>query len=322
MQAHIDALVNAFQKGGTEALPLLKAFLMSTTVMPRTLTFVRHGESEGNAAKRLREKKLAVPNEAALREQHTSLLRLTPRGVHQAKRAGEWLREDFVRMASDLGEKPFEKTVGFFSPYVRAMETTGHLDLPITWTPDARLCERNYGELDQLTYEERALRYASLDKREKHGMFWPAGNGESLQAMSTRIWQHFHKLCNEYSDMDVVEVDHGETILTKRFMLERWLPEEVVRMMYATDTRLSEEMLGQPTDFQNKILNCRIVQYTRQNEDGTWSHSYRRVRTVAPLDPDNPRMNLPWTPIVRRKFTSAQLLEYAGQFPHFLQDAA
>ncbi len=321
-RGQMQSFLQGLPDGGVELRSALKALLMSTTVMPRTFTLVRHGESEGNAAKRLREKSLPVPNEEKLRDQHTSLLRLTPRGVKQAQRAGEWLREDFARMARELGETPFANALGFFSPYVRAMETTGEMDLPIVWMPDARLCERNYGDLDQLTYEERALRYASLDKRERHGMFWPAGTGETLQAVSTRIWQHFYKLCNEHSERDVVEVSHGETILTKRFMLERWLPEEVVRMMYATDTRLSEKMLGVPTDFQNKIVNCRIVQYTRQREDGTWSSSYTRVRTIAPLEPDNPAMNLPWTPIVRRKYSSAQLLEYARQFPHFLNVAA
>jgi hypothetical protein len=93
-------------------------------------------------------------------------------------------------------------------------------------------------------------------------------------------------------------------------------------MMFATDTRLSKEVLGVDTDWQNKLINCRIVQYTRQREDGTWASSYCRVRLIAPSAPNDPSRNIDWTPINRRTFTSAELLEYAEQFPHFLDEAA
>lgn len=290
--------------------------------MSRTLTLVRHGESESNAAKRGAEKGEPHPREGDLMKTHTSRRRLTERGVKQAKRAGEWLRSHFMQEAARLGEQPYEKTRGYFSPYVRAMETAGNLALPIQWWPDARLTERNWGDLDQLTYEERTAKYGSTDQREYHGIFWPAGNGESLQALSTRMWQHFDKLKRYNEGHDVVEVSHGETILTQRFMLERWLPEDVVEMMLSTDSRLAKEVLGKETDWQNKIINCRIIQYTREREDGTWDTKYCRVRLVAPSDPSNPKMNLDWKPIVRRKFTSDELLMYAERFPHFLQDAA
>jgi hypothetical protein len=136
------------------------------------------------------------------------------------------------------------------------------------------------------------------------------------------MWQHFFKLRLKHRDRHVVEVSHGETILTQRFMLERWLPEEIVEMMIATDTELSVQVLGRETDFQNKIINCRIIQYTRQCEDGTWADSYCRVRTIAPSEPENPKMNSPWHPIVRRTFSSDELLEYVTKFPHFLVEAA
>lgn len=296
---------------------------MTKRVMPRTLTDIRHGESESNAAKRAAEKGLVHPNEAKLMAVHTSQRRLTARGVRQVGRASVWLKNYFIERARVLGEKPFENVRGYVSPYARAMETAGYTDLPIEWLVDARLSERNWGELDQLPYEARVTKYGeAMNFRERHGMFWPAANGESLQMLSTRMWQHFYKLRNEHSEHDVVEVSHGETMLTKRFMIERWLPEDVAHMMIATDTELSKQILGIPTDFQNKIINCRIIQYTREREDGTLADSYCRVRLVAPSSPDDPKMNLDWRPIVRRKFTSAQLLEYVSQFPHFLEGEA
>ncbi len=288
--------------------------------MPRTLTLVRHGESESNAVKRFAEKGTPHPNEKALYRAHTSRRRLMPKGVEQAKRAGEWLQDHFQAEALRRNEQRYDLVRGFVSPYVRALETAGHLGLPIVWLADARLAERNWGELDQLTHEERISKYNDLDRREDFGIYWPAGNGESLQMLATRIWQHFDMLAREHGEHDVVAVSHGETILTQRFMLERWLPEDLVETMIATDTELSRELRGKETDWQNKLINCRIIQYTRECEDGTWDDKYCRVRLVAPSAPDDPTMNLDWKPIVRRKFSTDNLLAYVERFPHFLAE--
>lgn len=291
-------------------------------LMPRTLTLVRHGESESNAVKRAAEKGSPHPNEAALMQTHTSRRRLTERGIRQATRAGKWLQRHFEEESARRGETPYGNVHGYVSPYIRAMETAGFLNLPIEWRADARLAERNWGDLDQLTYEERVAKYGSIDNREHHGIFWPAGNGESLQVLGMRLWMHFDMLGRTHEQHDVVQVSHGETILTQRFVLERWLPEDVVRTMLSTDTRLSKEVLGQKPDWQNKIINCRIIQYTREREDGSWDSKYCRVRLIAPSSPDDPNMNLSWKPIVRRKFSTKDLLNYAEQFPHFLRDVA
>lgn len=292
--------------------------------LPKTLTLVRHGQSESNAAKRFAERGAPHPNEAALQLVHTSRRRLTPHGVRQAERAGEWLRQDFEREALRRGEKPWDNVYGFVSPYIRAMETAGRLDLPLEhkWLPDARLAERNWGDMDQLTYEERIAKYGEDNLRERHGIFWPAGNGETLQALASRLWEHFDMLAREHEEHHIIQTSHGETILTERFMVERWLPEDVVHMMLATDTRYAKEVLGQETDWQNKIINCRIIQYTRERADGTWADSYCRVRLVAPSAPDDPKYNLDWQPIVRRTFSNEELLAYVEQFNHYLTDVA
>ncbi len=290
-----------------------------TVTMPRTLTLVRHGESESNAAKSSAIKGTAHEREAELMSVHTSQRRLTERGIQQAHEAGLWLSEHFLQEAQRRGEQQFRNVHGFVSPYVRALETAGHLGLPIVWRVDARLAERNWGDLDQLTHEQRLAKYGSLHERKQHGIFWPAGNGETLQMLSTRMWQHFDMLTRRHPEDDVVEVSHGETMLTQRFMLERWLPEDVARMMLAAGTHSAEGADNTNTDWQNKIINCRIVQYTREREDGTWDNKYCRVRLIAPSAPNDPRMNLDWTPIVRRTFTTHELLQYAGQFPCFLR---
>lgn len=295
---------------------------MYERMMPRTLTLVRHGESESNAAKRAAERGEAHPRERDLMRVHTSQRRLTPRGVLQAQFASKWLQGYFAEVAARFHEPVYANVRGYFSPYARAMETAGHLDLPIEWRPDARLAERNWGDLDQLTYEERVAKYGEINNlREMHGMFWPAGNGETLQALSTRMWQHFYMLKKDCEPYDVVDVSHGETMLTQRFMLERWLPEDVVYKMVRSDSVLSQTLLGKPVDCQNKIINCRIIQYTREREDGSWDTKYCRVRLIAPSAPNDPERNLGWQPIERRKFTSEEMLRYVDQFPHFLSAA-
>lgn len=290
--------------------------------LPRTLTSIRHGESESNIAKWLAESGKAHPREAELMATHTSRRRLTAKGILQAKRAGVWLRAYFLQDAIRRGIVPYSTVRGYVSPYARTMETGGYLDLPINWRPDARLSERNWGDLDQLTYEERQSKYGTLHQREQHGIYWPAGNGETLQMLGTRLWQHFHMLAQDHADDDVIDVSHGETILTKRFLLERWLPEDLVNKMISTDRILARTILGREPDRQQKMINCRIIQHTREREDGTLSNSYCRVRLIDPERPDDPAWNLDWTPIVRRTFTSNELLEYVEQFPHYLADVA
>jgi len=299
--------------------------------MPRTLTLIRHGESESNAVKRAAEKGHPHPNEKMLMETHTSQRRLTDRGITQAKNAGLWLRR-YIQRGYEQRDKgrpyskarsflaPYVRLKGFVSPYARAMETAAHLDLPITWKVDARLAERNWGDLDELTYEERIAKYGKIDNRARHGIFWPAGNGETLHALSTRMWQHFNMLTRKHSEDDVIEVSHGETMLTQRFMLERWLPEDVVRMMLATDSVLAREVSGQDTDWQNKIINCRIIQYSREDESGVWYEKYCRVRMIDPSDPNNPKKNVDWKPIVRKDFLTDDLFDYVEQFPRILQE--
>ena len=290
--------------------------------MPRTLTLIRHGLSESNAAKHCAENGAPHPREGELMKTHTSRRRLAAEGVQQAIRAGEWLRRHFEQEAVRRGERLYARVRGFASPYVRAMETAGNLGLPIDWCADARLSERNWGDLDQLTHEQRLAKYGAIENRELHGVFWPAGNGETLQMVGTRMWQHFDMLCREHEEHDVVEVSHGETILTQRFMLERWLPEDVVHMMLSTDDRLAKEVLGIEADWQNKLINCRIVQYTRERDNGTWDKKYCRVRLIAPASPSDPALNLDWQPIKRRRFSSEDLLDYVESFPHFLRDTA
>src|SRR5271154_4881825 len=107
--------------------------------MPIDLVLVRHGESEGNAARRL---SFAGDDSAFTQEfcsRHGSRLRLTDRGREQARIAGDWLKEN-------IG-KHFDRYL--VSGYLRAMETAALLELPdAIWYQEFYLREREMGLLE------------------------------------------------------------------------------------------------------------------------------------------------------------------------------
>jgi len=171
--------------------------------MPLTLTLVRHGESESNVAKRSFDKKLAIAGEKELMAVHTSQRRLTEKGVAQAKRAGEWLKT----WLSTVSEAPMRCYV---SPYVRAIETAGHLGLGQKWRRDMRLCERNWGEFDQMPYEERMKRFGhEIHLRKEHAFFWRPADGETLQDVFLRVCDlitTLHRECEKMHDVRALSV--------------------------------------------------------------------------------------------------------------------
>lgn len=266
-------------------------------MMPRHITIVRHGESESNVASRAFWNGEKVPNEEALMACHTSERRLTPRGVEQAKKAGLWLRQNH----------PFESNLPFayyVSSYVRAMETAAHLGLKGEWRQDMRIMERNWGNMDQLTYEERNLRFKeAVAKREEWAFFWRPGDGETLQGVFLRVKDLLATLHREHSDKHVVLVTHGETMLVLRMLLEYWTPH-----------RLKQEMLND--DPQTHIHNCRIIEYARSEDD---TH-LTGVRFIDAENPHDPKRNRGWKPIVKPILSDGELLDYVGQYPHFLTE--
>jgi len=95
--------------------------------LPIDLVLVRHGESESNLAnKRDRAGDSSLINTPGHRERHSSEFRLTDLGKQQAKAAGDWLKINID------GQFDYCLT----SPFIRAIETAGYMDLPgSNWDP-------------------------------------------------------------------------------------------------------------------------------------------------------------------------------------------
>jgi broad specificity phosphatase PhoE len=137
-----------------------------------TLVLLRHGESEGNVAYDLSIKGDHSLYAGDFLERHSSLWRLTEKGEDQAKIAGEWLRDNNLSRFDCL----------YTSEYVRAMETSGLLGLKdVKWRSDLMLRERDWGEWDLCSQQERRENFGNYERRRRReSLFWAPPGGESL----------------------------------------------------------------------------------------------------------------------------------------------
>ncbi len=281
-----------------------KGELLSTSCMPITLTLVRHGESESNLARTMFEAGKKHKNEAALMEIHTCDRRLTPKGVEQAKLAGKWLDANVFSQNNYSQVSDFRLYV---SPYIRARETAGHLSLPGEWRLENRIVERNWGDFDQMPYDKRMSMYADEIKyRKEFAFFWCPPGGERMQDVFNRLRDMASTLHRECSDMSVLMVSHGETMWAWRTLLEYWTPQELAENMKQRDSH-------------TRITNCRIIQYTRRLPDGSVSKHFEQVRFVDPTR-DGSEFGTDWMPIVRKRYSSEELLAQADQYPRFFDE--
>jgi broad specificity phosphatase PhoE len=275
--------------------------------MPLTLTLIRHGESESNVAKSALEKGVEIPREKELMKVHTSERRLTPLGIQQSQKAGVWV--DSWLDTEGITREPAVVRC-YVSPYVRAAETAGFMKLDVKWRIDNRLCERNWGELDQMTHKERRRLFKEkLLLRKEHAFFWRPSDGETLQDVFLRIRDLIGTLHRECTDMHVIVVSHGETMWAWRTILEYWLPKDLSAAMSSDDERMD-------------MMNCRVVQYSRFDGTGVPRPHFARVRFVNPMKPNDPATNHDWIPVKRRLWGSEDLLKYAGTHERFLEQEA
>jgi len=277
-------------------------------MMPITLTLIRHGESESNAAESAYENKQTLKGTYEVAKVHTSERRLTKLGVCESKEAGKWLR----KWKHEIGL--YDSQFRFYvSPYVRAAETATNMGLGMStkWRMDVRVVERNWGFMDQESYDGRMEQYKDQFRlRKEFAFFWRPGDGETIQDVHMRVRDFIKTLHRECSNMHVIVVTHGETMWAFRFLLEHWLPQD-----------LRAAMLNRTG--QTDLHNCRIIQYTRIPvcESRPRIDMYPRMkymRMVNPMKPNDPEHNLPWTEIGRKDYSDADLAEYVDKHPRFL----
>jgi broad specificity phosphatase PhoE len=139
----------------------------------RKLYFVRHGETDWNAERRLQGRR-DIP--------------LNALGRQQAARCGELLRN--LLAAGGATPQQFTFTA---SPLSRARETMEILRAglgvpPQDYTTDARLVELSFGTWEGLTYKEvRALDSSALATRERDKWNFQPPGGESYAQLLERV---------------------------------------------------------------------------------------------------------------------------------------
>jgi NAD+ kinase len=250
--------------------------------MPLNLVLVRHGQSEGNVAFNLLKEGDDSMFTSEFADRHTSLWRLTDKGIEQARIAGDWLKEE-VHIKFDRY---------YTSEYFRALETAAHMDIAeAQWFPEFYLRERDYGDLDSYSLEERR-EYFKANHRSIDKFYWSPPNGESMAQLCLRVDRFLHTLHRECSDKSVVAVCHGDLIWAFRIRLERIYPYIYEELKSAGDER---------------ILNGQIVHYTRQ--DPWKGNVINKINWVKSVCPNNLHLSSnEWKSIHRAPLSNEKLL--------------
>lgn len=255
--------------------------------MPIDLVLVRHGQSEQNLALHAARRGDESLYSDEYRARHVSQHRLTPLGREQARKAGEWLKAN--------GYGLFDRR--YVSSYVRAKETAALLQVKgPDWFVDPLLREREWGDYDHMSWEERSAKTAqSVNIRKTDSFYWVPPNGESIAGLTVRLRTFFDTWHRECSDMKVLVVCHGEVIWGFRFMLERMSIEKW------TELEASKE----PGAIIN---NCQIVHYTRRNPKTLKVTPYLNwMRSINAAAPENSTID--WQPLERRRFSDEELMQ-------------
>ena len=265
--------------------------------MPMEVVLVRHGQSEQNLdVHAARAKDYSLWNET-YRNRPVSQHRLSPLGRQQAAQAGKWLHEN---------------QLGYFdrrhvSDYARAKETAALLKVDGPgWYVDHFLREREWGDLDGLSWEEREDQAQDFFRKKAIDPFYGAPpNGESMAQLAIRLRIIFDTWHRECSDKRVIVVCHGEVMWGFRYLIERMTTERWVEL----------ESSDAPGD---KIGNCQILHYTRRDPDtGVLAPHLNWMRSVSPTDK---AMSGPgWTAIERKRFSDAELQAAATRIPQLFK---
>ncbi len=252
--------------------------------LPINLVYIRHGESERNAAHR--RAKLTGDQGAfgELLTRPTARARLTPEGRRQVEVTGKWIREDLGLTFSQM----------ITSRHDRAIETATLLDLPnAEWSIKNRIRERSNGVMEGMNFEERAaylenlkIKYHTLDPFN----FRP-DDGDSFADAEERLRGFLYTLGRDYSDDNVVVVGHGDNMWVARYIHEHMQTHELIAL--------------RGVDPGSIIPNCAVLHYTRVNpHNGVIQRKYGWTRLCCPWkDPDPGE----WKPIVRRRYSTEDL---------------
>ena len=263
--------------------------------LPKNLILVRHGQSEGNIATKASENGDNSIFTPEFMDRHSREYRLTDLGIEQAKSAGEWLRKNIT----------FPIGYYYVSDYIRAKETAFYLQLPnAAWSVEFQLRERDMALMDNLPRDERDKLFPLERKQYQIDPFFsfPAGGGESVAHLCLRLKADFlDHLARNRSDGSVIVVCHGHVMRALQLEIENCGHDDFLR-------------LEKSEDLKDKIRNCQIVWYSRQDPENRLIESIRMlaVRSICPWGTDG---DYGWRYIRRTKLSNDQLMDDVNRYP-------
>lgn len=261
--------------------------------LPIDIVLVRHGESEANLIQNQTKINGSAVYPEAFYNRHDSQMRLSPRGVEQAKIAGDKLRE--------LGLVDFDNY--YVSPHVRTFETAGHLRMGGNWRVDDRLRERDWGEYGIVNDVDRARLWPhAMHLKELNEWYWAPPGGEALASgVRLRVSSWIDTLHRKKNVDSVLVVDHGELHRVAQFVFERMTPASWAVM---------------DKDKKFRVRNTMILQYTRRNPfTGEISKKLTHTRAICPWDESLSWNNGEWREIPYNRPTDDELLQVVEKFP-------
>ncbi len=270
--------------------------------LPVLLTLIRHGHSEGNVAghaSRHGDDKYFTDE---YRNRHSANLRLTDRGIKEAKQVGLWLNAEVT--TANLWFTHF-----LTSSHLRAMETAAHLKIvEVRWQVDLRLREREFGDWDMNSYGNRAADPKFFEhgaQRQIEGIYWRPPNGDSVADDATH---DVSALLNEWSAMpngsSLIAVTHAGKMEAFQLVLNR---------------EVFHSLAGEKINIGPRITNCHILQYSRWNPDiCRFSDRYLFFRSL-PFPPEE-NLSVPWVRLKNPFWSNEEILSYASGFPRVVND--
>lgn len=215
-------------------------------MLPKRITFIRHGESELNA--HLDAEKAGLVTDAAaglaLRSRPDHAYRLTEKGIAQATDAGK-------KFHAHRAGVPFPLV--YVSPYKRTIETARNVLTPFGESTNVllepRIAERSWGQFGSLPRSEAQKVYAETAEQRKADPIWgPMPGGERMFETCLRVQSFIQSLdhLTELGIDDVLMVAHGDVMAALRIVMEGFDP---------------GSPLIHKTDRRQKIGNCDVLEY-------------------------------------------------------------
>lgn len=271
-------------------------------LLPVDLVLLRHAKSEINEAIHRSKQGDHSAYTPELRRRPFSQFRLVEDGLGQVQLARKWILINLYQ-----GSDRFDCYIT--SPYFRAVETAGNLQLPnARWELNPYLIERGWGDVESTSQRDRDKKYKKVfDVWRRDPLFSKPPNGESFVQLCLRIEQVLDMLRRNYADKRVIIVCHGDVILAFRFILEHILLD-----------RMSEIMRYEIEE--DRINNCQIVHYTRRVPgEGRITLDPNRLWTRMVRPTDKPAFVSDWRMIQPAPlYSNEDLLKIVSRAPRII----